>query len=220
MNKIKRNYQNDYPSVTQIIDMWRKPELEMWFKFNTLEFINEESNKAKAIGTTLHEAIQAHIDNTDAEIQTDYPDEVKITIQSFLLFRKEHPEIKLSRSEIQLTSEKWHYNGTIDVKETRNFIGDWKTGKCGHKKNGEIVYDDKPKIYESHIIQIAAYKNLWEEKEKISLDGGWIAVFAKDKVAYNFQVFERRELVQYFRYCFLTALEKYKFMEVGKIKRG
>lgn len=39
----RRDYQNDYPSVTQALDVLRKIGLEMWFKINTLEYINTKS---------------------------------------------------------------------------------------------------------------------------------------------------------------------------------
>lgn len=216
MKKKHRDYQNNYFSTTEVCDAWRKKDLEFWFKFNTLEYINAESEKAKSIGTVLHKCIQNLIENNNEEVETLYADEVNIAISSFQLFHKEHPEIKLKRSEIQLTSEKWKYNGTIDVEEARPKIGDWKTGKCAYKEKGEIKYHDKPPIYESMIIQLSAYYKLWEEHFKVKLDGGWIAVFSKDKIAYNFLELGRKTLDAYFKHCFLTALDKLYFIKSVK----
>src|SRR5487761_2567277 len=113
MAKKRRDYQNDFPSVTQVLDVLRKIGLEFWFKKNTLEFITRESEKGKLVGTQIHEAIQSHIETDKIEIKTDYPDEVSNALKSFMLFKKEHPEIKLKRSEITLTSNEFGYNGTL-----------------------------------------------------------------------------------------------------------
>ena len=72
MAKKHRDYDNEYPSVTQIIDVMRKIGLEMWFKVNTPEFIKAESAKAKEIGTQLHEAIQSHIETETFFTKTSF----------------------------------------------------------------------------------------------------------------------------------------------------
>ena len=45
MVKQRRQYNNDYGSVTQILNVLRKQGLENWFKYNTAQFCNEESKK-------------------------------------------------------------------------------------------------------------------------------------------------------------------------------
>ncbi len=47
----KRDYDNSYSSVTQILGVLRKIGLEYWFKFNTAKFCDEESNRGKITGT-------------------------------------------------------------------------------------------------------------------------------------------------------------------------
>ena len=54
-------------------------------------------------------------------------------------------------TEMALVSEKFRYGGTPDaifMKDDDYYLGDWK---CGNR------------IYTDHIVQLAAYRNLWEE---------------------------------------------------------
>lgn len=197
----KRNYENKFPSVTQVLDCLRKPGLEGWFKVNTPEYIKTYSEKAKEIGTQTHEIIQNHIEAKEAKIETQYPDEITNTLKSFMLFKSEHPELILQRSEIALTSKKYKYNGTIDViaKWQKLILGDWKTGNAKE--------EEKPKIWDEMKYQLSAYFNLLNEVEKLDIDEGFIVVLAKDKVAYNFQMIGKEELTKCFKNVFLPALK-------------
>ena len=67
-----RDYDNDYPSVTTILSVLRKIGLEMWFKFNTIKFINDATAKGKLIGTQTHEAIEHYINTGEAKIETEW----------------------------------------------------------------------------------------------------------------------------------------------------
>ena len=73
----KNNCVKKYPSVTAVLNVLRKPALEWWFKNNTAEFCDAESNKGKEIGSLVHKIIQQHIENEEIEFETEYPDEVK-----------------------------------------------------------------------------------------------------------------------------------------------
>ena len=198
----KRQYDNGFVSVTQALDVLRKKGLEFWFKNNTLAFINAESEKGKLIGTQIHEAIQSHIEKNDVKIDTQYPDEVMNALKGFMLFKKEHPEIKLRRCEMMLTSDKYKYNGTMDVEgEILSVIvpGDWKTGKANEQ--------DKPPIYDEHIAQIAAYLKAYNEVTKQNTSTAFIAVFAKDKITYNYRLIPQDEINLCFEEIFLPAVK-------------
>ena len=200
----KRNYENEYPSVTEVLGQLRKIALENWFKFNTLEFINREGGKGRAVGTNIHNAIETYITTGEMKVETEYPDEVTNALKSFVLFTKEHPEIKLKLSELKMTSEKHKYNGTMDVDaeetdKTLVLIGDWKSGNCKEEA--------APKIYDEHIEQLSAYDQLNQECRGVRADKGFIAVFAKDKVAYGFKWVSRNELDDAFENVFLPALK-------------
>jgi len=179
MAKKNRDYENDYPSVTQVIDVLRKIGLEMWFKYNTPEFIKRESEKAKEIGTQLHEAIQSHIELDTLKVDTQYADEITNALKSFMLFKKECPQIQLKRAEIKMTSETLKCNGTLDClgSDGEEIIADWKSGNAKD--------DIKPPIYDEYIVQVAAYVNFYNETNKANIKKAYILSLAKDKVAYN-----------------------------------
>lgn len=198
----KRDYRNDYPSVTETLGVLRKIGLEMWFKYNTAKFCDEKSEKGKEIGTQIHELIQRHIELNEMKIETQYPDEVTNAVKSFLLFKKEHPEVKFNLSEIPGTSEKYKFNFTVDCNGTENDIEiviDWKTGEC--KKNS------KPTIYDEHLYQVSAYVYGYNELKKADIKRACIVCFAKDKIAYNLQWLTEEEIKEHFEEVFLPALK-------------
>jgi CRISPR/Cas system-associated exonuclease Cas4 (RecB family) len=204
--KKHRQYDNDFPSVTQTLDCLRKKGLEFWFQKNTLEFITQASEKGKLIGTQIHDAIESHIEKGEAKIETQYAIEVTNALKSFMLFKKEHPEINLKKSEMMLTSLIHGYNGTMDVEgEIAGLVvpGDWKSG--------EAKEEDKPKIYPEHIYQVSAYLKAFNEVKEQKAREAFIAVFAKDKVAYNYQLFTEEEINEAFEEVFLSALKIKKF---------
>ena len=201
MAKARRQYNNLYPSVTQVLDVLRKKGLEYWFKVNTAAYCDEKSTKGKEVGTQIHKAIQDHIELREVKIETDYAVEVTNALKSFMLFKKEHPEITLHKSEMMLTNEEHKYNGTLDVSgevSTTPAIGDWKTGEAKDK--------DKPKIYPEHKAQLAAYIKAYNHVEKKDINKGFIVVLAKDKVAYDYYVMDAEEINAEFNEVFLPAL--------------
>lgn len=201
MATAKRQYNNDYPSVTEILGVLRKIGLEMWYKFNTAKFCNEESEKGKLIGTQIHEGIHNLIQTGKIEVKTEYAEEVTNALKGFVEFRKAHPEIKLINSEIQMTSEDYKYNGTLDciAENGALIIMDWKTGKCKDK--------DKPDIYEEYKYQVASYVKAYNEINKANVNKAIILCLAKDKVAYNEYTMEEAEINEHFNNAFLPALK-------------
>lgn len=193
----KRAYNNDYPSVTQVLDVLRKPGLEAWFKFNTLKLINEESSKGKLIGTQIHDAIQSFIETGKAKIETEYDVEVTNALKSFMEFKKTFP-LELKRSEVQLTSASYKFNGQIDCIGDMGILFDWKTGKCKDK--------DKPDIYDEYKYQVSAYVHLYNENHEDKINQAIIVSISKDKVSYNTYEMEIDEINDCFNEVFLPAL--------------
>ena len=200
----RRDYDNDFPSVTTILGVLRKIGLENWFKVTPLKQIQEESDKGKLIGTQIHDVIHAYIQNEKAQVSTAYAEEVTNALNSFMLFRKENPDIKLINSEMPLTSNQFKFNGTLDcLAETKglSIIGDWKTGRAKEK--------DKPDIYDEYLYQVAAYVNLYNEINKTDIKEAVIIALAKDKVAYNLYRMNAEEVDICFNEVFLSALKIY-----------
>lgn len=203
-----RDYDNDYPSVTTILSVLRKIGLEMWFKFNTIKFINDATAKGKLIGTQTHEAIEHYINTGEAKIETEYPDEVTNALKSFMLFRKEYPEIKLKLTETKLVSEIYKYNGTLDAPCPPILI-DWKTG--------EAKKEQKPTIYDEWKYQASAYVKLWNECHSDNpINKVYIVAIAKDKISYALYIMEDEEINNCFNEVFLSCLKITKYQRRNK----
>ena len=201
--KKHRAYENEYPSVTQCLDVLRKHGLEYWFKTNTIEFINKASAKGKAIGTATHEAISHYILTGEAKIETEWPDEVTNALRSFILFRKENPELKLSLSEEALTSEVYKFNGTLDA-PCPPILYDWKS--CEKKDKEELPE------YAEWKYQCSAYVKLWNEHHPENpINSACIVAIAKDTVAYKKIEMNEREIEDCFNEVFLSVLRIYNY---------
>lgn len=207
--KKKRAYENDYPSVTEILGVLRKIGLEMWFKYNTAAFCDEKSRKGKEIGTQIHEAIQSFIETGSAKTETQYQEEVTNALKSFIAFRNSNPHVILKRSEIPLTSLKHCFNGTIDCLG-ENMLVDWKTG--------EAKDEAAPKIYDEYKYQVAAYVYLYNELHGTNIQKALIVAVAKDKVAFNTYEMGAEEIKQSFEQVFLPCLSICNFQK--KYKKG
>lgn len=201
----RRQYGNPYGSVTQVLAILRKIGLEMWFKNNTPQFINEESTRGKEVGKLIHEAIQSHIEQEKIRIETEYGEEVANALKSFMLFRKEHPKLKLKKAELAVTSEKHKFNGTLDCigNDGRLVMFDWKGGTAKEK--------DKPPIYPEYRYQVAAYVVAYNEQKKANIQKAYILALAKDKVAYNLYEMGKQELQGAFAEVFLPALRIFNY---------
>lgn len=207
MKKQKRQYNNDYPSVTEVLSVLRKPGLEQWFLSNTRAYCNEKSRKGKEIGNQIHEAIQSYIETGEAKVNTEYDMEVTNALNSFMLFRKENPDIKLQRAEIPLTSEIYKVNGTIDC-IAGDIMVDWKTG--------ESKDEEKPKIYDEWKYQVAAYVYLYNEVEKKDIKKAVIVAVSKDKVSYAKYSMDANEIEDCFNKVFLPCLSILNYQKRSK----
>ncbi len=208
----KRQYLNDYVSVTQVLGVLRKPALEWWFKVNTAAYCDEKSAKGKEIGTQIHNVIQSFIETGKAKIESQYPDEVTNALKSFMLFRKENPEIVMKKAEIPLTSEQYKYNGTVDCKGEMMII-DWKTGEKKEK--------EKPTIYDEYLTQVSAYVYLWNEVNKTNIEKAIIVAVAKDGIAYNLYSMNKQQIDLCFNEIFLPALKIfYAQKQLTQLRKG
>ena len=218
MAKKRRDYDNDFPSVTQVLDVLRKPGLEQWYKVNTPQFIQEAMVRGRTIGTATHAAIESYINTGSLTVDTEYPDEVTMALNSFVLFRKEHPEIKLHSSEQKMTSLKHGFNGTMDIIGEiglESLCGDWKTTAAKD--------EEKPTIYDEAKTQVSAYLELYNEVNAdltVKPERAFIVSLAKDKVAYAFEIIEKEELESRFREIFLSALKIKTYKGANHVKLG
>lgn len=196
--KPKRDYGNDFVSVTQVLDVLRKPGLEMWFKMHTPQDIKAMTEKALAIGTATHEAIDNYIKTGELKIETEWPDEVTNTLKSFVKFRTENPDFIPRLSETALTSNKYNFNGTIDC-ACPPVLYDWKSTERKDKK-------ELP-LWEEWKWQTATYSCLWNELMPEKIEKACVVALAKDCVEYRLYTMDIDEINAHFENIFLPALK-------------
>jgi hypothetical protein len=114
----------------------------------------DDAEKAAYIGTCAHAMVEAHIKGVTFD-RAGYklPDEDWPKADSaFAAYLKwaDQTKVRVIEQEIQLVSEEYKFGGTPDAIGTignEMCLLDWKSSN---------------KIYTDHIIQVAAYKHLWE----------------------------------------------------------
>jgi hypothetical protein len=118
-----------------------------------------------------------------------------------------------------LTSEKYGFNGTIDCVGAvvgqspaidMPILLDWKSGKAGEK--------DKPDVYDSYKVQVAAYVYLYNEINPVhKIWSAVIVAIAKDKISYNTYFMNSREIDDCFNEVFLPALRIWNYQHAKKM---
>lgn len=201
-----RKYDNDFPSVTQLIGQLLSPGLVHWWKTHTMAEINAISSRGKQIGTDTHEAIHQFIETGKAEVKTEYAPEVTNALKSFMLFRQDRPDLVLVNGEISLTSAMHQFNGQVDCfakREGLDWLADWKSQ--------EIKEKEKPVIYDEAKIQCSAYWFLSEEMLSKKFEKAIIVALAKDKIAYSTYELGKEEADGWFNEVFLPLLKIWKY---------
>lgn len=213
---------NKYPSVTQVLGILRKPALEYWFKTNTEEFCDAESNKGKEVGKIIHTIIQANIEQVEIKLQTQYVQEVLFCLKGLAKFKTEHPELKFKRAEVEIISQKYGFVGHLDClgEEGKELVLiDWKTSKCDVDiidKNGLSKEKQVPPIYSEHMYQVSAYVAAYNEQMEADIRQAKVICFAKDKPVYSYLTIHKADLDEMFHEVFLKALSICKYQKKEK----
>ena len=138
------------PSVTTITGRFKESGgLMYWANQEGLagRTLEESYDSPATIGTLVHELVEAHTFNKKIS------DEINPLAQpAFDAYLQWESMVSLTvvESEVPLVSEVHDYGGRIDAIGTIEgelVLVDWKTGK----------------LYPEHLLQVAAYKMLWEE---------------------------------------------------------
>jgi hypothetical protein len=137
----------------------------------------EEAEKAADIGTLAHAMVEDHIKGNDpyALLAGMCPDDEDMRQKAQSAFKaylawESMTKLRVVDQELQLISEKYKYGGTPDAIGLINnelCLLDWKTSNS---------------VYSDYLIQLAAYRNLWEERNPDQpLTGGFhLLRFAKE----------------------------------------
>lgn len=165
------------PGVTTVIGAslgWGQGALMWWSWSQGKEGkdFRASTDKAAEAGTIAHSMAEHDIKGLPLPASKD-PDsstaiQARAAFQGYLDWKR-MTRLELVGSEISLVSDMYAFGGTLDgiaLIDGKNALIDFKTS------NG---------TYASHIIQLAAYKNLWEAKNGKLLDGGiHLLRFGKD----------------------------------------
>lgn len=152
------------PSVTTVISKFKEAGGLIhwaWQLGKEGKDYREERDKAADAGTLAHDLVERWIKGDPLTVEGD-PDVTKKAWQAFGAFREWADQTKLTvtHTELALVSEKHRFGGTLDAMlvNGKRSLGDWKTSNS---------------VYDEYLIQIAAYKALWEENHPDQpVDGG------------------------------------------------
>lgn len=183
------------PSVTTIISNCKIGGIEpllFWANKCGLDGHShrEVANTAADAGTCAHDMIECHIKGIEFDPEPYTYDALETAQPCFEAFLKwkEQTNLKLVQSEVSLTSEKYGYGGTMDALATGDnlVLGDWKTSNH---------------VYPDYIIQLAAYKQLWEENypDQPITGGAYLLRVNKQKdpadpIAFSYHYWENLDL--------------------------
>jgi hypothetical protein len=163
------------PSVTQIIHSFQNPDaLAHWSWGLGLRGIDyrEVRDAAANAGTNAHTAIERWVRGEAYEFACHESDNA---FRAFREWAGQQPELRIVETEVPLISRRHRYAGTIDaigLVAGKRVLLDWKTSA---------------RIYPSHIIQVSAYHQLWNENRSGEPIDGGLHVVRLDKRAGTFE---------------------------------
>jgi hypothetical protein len=136
-----------------------------------IDKLYDRRDQAAESGTLAHSMVEAHINGEDFSMP-DLPEktinEARNAFDSYLNWER-LTRLKIVEQEMPLVSEKYQFGGCPDAigeVDGKLCLVDWKTSNS---------------VYQDYLIQLAAYKHLWEENNpERPLTGGYhLCRFAK-----------------------------------------
>lgn len=163
------------PGTTTIIGRFKDSGALLWWAFEQgksaergeINSLYDKRDEAATYGTQVHEWVESHIQGKQPEIPEI--DAIKSGIDAYLKWES-MTKLKIVEQEISLVSEAHQFGGTPDAIgqiDNELCLLDWKTSKG---------------VYQDMLIQLAAYRLLWEENyPKRLLTGGFhLCKFSKE----------------------------------------
>jgi len=168
------------PGVTTIIGRFKDSGGLLWWAFEQgqaaergeINSLYDKRDEAAEAGTLAHDMVEAKIRGWDMPDMSKFNPEIIAQAQqgyeNYLRWERSS-NIEVIETEVSLVSEIYKYGGTLDALMSlgKRALGDWKTS------NG---------VYPDMIIQLSAYKQLWEENyPKEPINGGFhLCRFSKE----------------------------------------
>lgn len=183
-----RWYQGDkscYPSVTTVLQVLPKPEIDQWVKDVGAEKAEEIRMESTTIGSTFHENAEKHINHrflSNEHVNVDQLDDTqKLLFKQFKICAKRINNIR--GLELPLISDDLRVAGTADL--ISDFDGvlsvvDFKTSRKIKTKS----------MITSYFIQAAAYTHMFNEMYSESIDD--IAILIFDRSGFQPMVFKEK----------------------------
>jgi hypothetical protein len=170
--------EQQYPSVTTILDVLDKPALKQWAVNSACDYMHRNpdnldydqaieqarvewrniSNDAMNIGTEIHDLIEKYIKH-GRDAVGDLKPEVENGFLAFLEWEQENIE-EWTESERTVFDPESCYAGTLDA--------------CAKLKNGKyyvIDFKSSKGFYSGYDMQIAAYRHAYEKMNNTKMDG-------------------------------------------------
>lgn len=152
------------PGVTTIIGRFKDSGGLLWWAFEQgkaaergeISSLYDKRDEAAEAGGLAHDMVETHVLGKNAEdvirgVSEEIATQARKGFEMYLQWQA-NSKIQILEMEMPLVSEKYQFGGTPDAvgtdSEGRLCLLDWKTS------NG---------VYPDYLIQLAAYKTLWEE---------------------------------------------------------
>lgn len=140
----------------------------------------ELRDNAASSGTLAHNMVEAEIHGKPYDASNYDAATVAKATQAFGAFQewREQTQLEVIHTEVPLISQAHRFGGTLDAMLVHGklSLGDWKTS------NG---------LYPDHLLQLAAYKILWEENHPdMPIEGGFhLLRFSKEEGDFHHHYF-------------------------------
>jgi hypothetical protein len=139
-----------------------------------LEKPDHRERSALDIGTVVHGMIELHLKGHDSEAVTTYGRSLLkdlehwrkgfVSFQAFLTWAKTF-RLHVVEMEMSLVSKRYCFGGTLDV-----------VAEIGGGRLAIVDFKTSPTAYVENLIQLAAYRQLWEENRERRLTGGFYLI--------------------------------------------
>ena len=158
----KRKNGKRCPGTTTIAGRFKDSGALLWWAFGQgklaeqgiISSLYDKRDDAAEAGTLAHELVENHI---NGKVPDPWKNPTKIQLQAWQGYEnylewQENNNIRIIEQEMELVSEQYKFGGCPDAigidSKDRLCLLDWKTS------NG---------VYPDYLIQLAAYRHLWEE---------------------------------------------------------
>lgn len=175
------------PGVTTIIGRFKDSGALLWWAFSQgqasergeINSLYDKRDEASDAGTLAHSMVEAYINFSEMPDLLEHSNEVAdLAQQGFENYKEwsENNKMKILYQEVDLVSEVYKFGGALDAigqnAKGELCLVDWKTS------NG---------CYPDYLIQLAAYKQLWQENNPDQpITGGFhLCRFSKDNADFT-----------------------------------